>query len=637
SNSGSTGKHYAIRVAGTGPSPSGLTSNYNVLLANGSGGFVGLFNAIDRLGIADWRTATAHDANSQNSDPQFIDATGTTPNLHINAAVPSCAEAMGTNVASVTNDYDNETRSGLTPVDIGADAGNFTPLPNCSGTPPAGTISGTSAICSGSPGVTLSFANGSTDLGFGYQWASSTTSGSGYSNLGTATTQATGAITQTTYYIVTTTCSFGGATNVSPEFTVTVNPTPTATAGSNSPVCVGQTLNLTGTTNIGTTFSWAGPNSYTSTSQSPSITGVTAAAAGVYTFTATASGCTSAASTTTVVVNPNPTAVTVTPPAPTICAGSSIQLTASGGQSASTIVSGAGATTTVATTTASTLGPNPMQSFYGNTKTQMMWTVAELNALGFSSGSTITSIAINMATAESRNLLNYIVKVQQTAAVTGLASTVTTGWTTVFGPQTITPVVGYNTFTFSTPLVWNGTTNILVEMNHHNDDSGGSGTSTARYDTGLSYTASNFFRVDGSTPGIDTYSGAPTNTYTARNQVRFGTLANNAFTWAASPELNTTIGATVTATPAATNTYTVSATNGVGCTSSASVTVTIGAGTPPTASIAAGGPTTFCAGGSVALTSTITNGCIPYTYSWSNGVTTVATTANYTATASGNY
>ncbi|HEX2615953.1 MAG TPA: hypothetical protein VHL57_00345, partial [Flavobacteriales bacterium] len=127
SNSGSTGKHYAIRVGGTAASPAGLTSNYNVLFTTGTGGFVGLFNAIDRLTIFDWRTATGHDANSQNSDPKYIDPTNTTPNLHINAAVATCVEAQGT-AGSVATDIDNQTRSGLTPVDIGADAGNFTPL-----------------------------------------------------------------------------------------------------------------------------------------------------------------------------------------------------------------------------------------------------------------------------------------------------------------------------------------------------------------------------------------------------------------------------------------------------------------------------------------------------------------------------
>ncbi|MBA4854104.1 PA14 domain-containing protein, partial [Emticicia sp. BO119] len=89
------------------------------------------------------------------------------------------------------------------------------------------------------------------------------------------------------------------------QVTVTVNPIPTITAGSNTPVCVGQTLNLT--SSGGTSYSWAGPNGYTSTTQNPNISNVTSAATGIYTVTVTnASGC-SATATTSVVINALPT------------------------------------------------------------------------------------------------------------------------------------------------------------------------------------------------------------------------------------------------------------------------------------------------------------------------------------------
>src|SRR6185369_4723579 len=76
---------------------------------------------------------------------------------------------------------------------------------------------------------------------------------------------------------------------------------PTATASSNSPVCEGATLNLTGTSN-GTTFTWTGPNGFSSTSQNPSISNVTLAAAGTYTFQAFTGSCASLPSTTNVVI-----------------------------------------------------------------------------------------------------------------------------------------------------------------------------------------------------------------------------------------------------------------------------------------------------------------------------------------------
>jgi hypothetical protein len=94
---------------------------------------------------------------------------------------------------------------------------------------------------------------------------------------------------------------------------VTINPNPTASPGSNTPVCVGNTLNLTSA--IASSYSWTGPNSFTSSDQNPTVSPVTNAADGPYILTVTnASGCT-ASSTITVVINstPVPTVPTATP------------------------------------------------------------------------------------------------------------------------------------------------------------------------------------------------------------------------------------------------------------------------------------------------------------------------------------
>jgi len=124
SNGAATGKHYAIRVGGAAPLPSGLTSNNNLLFANGSGGFIGQFNLIDQATLANWQAATGNDSNSFSADPQFVDATNAIPDLHLHPTNPTVAEGNGFDVG-VTDDFDGQTRSGLTPVDIGADAGNF--------------------------------------------------------------------------------------------------------------------------------------------------------------------------------------------------------------------------------------------------------------------------------------------------------------------------------------------------------------------------------------------------------------------------------------------------------------------------------------------------------------------------------
>ncbi|MBS0657396.1 MAG: cadherin-like beta sandwich domain-containing protein [Verrucomicrobia bacterium] len=123
-NSGATGKHYAVKINGTTANPTGLTINNNVYLASGTGGVFGFFNSADVANLTAWKAAVGQDASSFELDPQYIDPAGATPDLHISATNPTIVESNGTDVG-VTDDFDGQTRSGLTPVDIGADAGNF--------------------------------------------------------------------------------------------------------------------------------------------------------------------------------------------------------------------------------------------------------------------------------------------------------------------------------------------------------------------------------------------------------------------------------------------------------------------------------------------------------------------------------
>jgi gliding motility-associated-like protein len=109
---------------------------------------------------------------------------------------------------------------------------------------------------------------------------------------------------------------------------VTVLTLPVAVIGSNSPLCVGANLNLTG--NGGATYIWNGPNGFSSFAQNPTISNVTVPASGIYTLIASAGTC-SASTTASITVNalPTPTAGSNNP----VCVGSSINFT---GSSAST-------------------------------------------------------------------------------------------------------------------------------------------------------------------------------------------------------------------------------------------------------------------------------------------------------------
>ena len=114
----------------------------------------------------------------------------------------------------------------------------------------------------------------------------------------------------------------------SEPLTINVNPLPVVQLPTTQTVCEDNVLTLTATG--GTGYTWSGPN-ITSSNQNPLvINNVSMADAGVYTVVATsASSCTSAPVQTTVKVVPK--VVAVVGNNPTICAGESTRLSASGG------------------------------------------------------------------------------------------------------------------------------------------------------------------------------------------------------------------------------------------------------------------------------------------------------------------
>lgn len=115
---------------------------------------------------------------------------------------------------------------------------------------------------------------------------------------------------------------------------VTLNTTFSFTPVSNSPVCAGKTVYLTVFPAGGTapyTYSWTGPNGFSSTQQNPSINNVSAAANGVYSVSVTDANGNSGSATTTVTTIPSPMA-SISASSPS-CTTGCITLTASGGAS----------------------------------------------------------------------------------------------------------------------------------------------------------------------------------------------------------------------------------------------------------------------------------------------------------------
>ncbi|NOU47339.1 MAG: T9SS type A sorting domain-containing protein [Bacteroidales bacterium] len=338
STSAGTGLTVAFRRSNASLGNYGATSDNNVFYASNI-----MYDGTTAYPtLSGYQTLVAtRDANSISVEPTFISTTGSDATfLHINTSTATQIESGAVNIATYTDDFDGDIRQGNpsypvqangggTAPDMGADEFDGVPAIPCAGTPAASTISGVD-VCSGT-GTTLTLNTVYTDLGMTYQWEYSTVSGGPYTNLGTLATQATGNLTETTYYICSITCTNSSEFVTTDEFIVTVKPVPTASASSNSPICAGATLELTGITDIGTTFAWTGPNSFTSSDQNPQITSSTTAASGSYSFIASLNGCSSTSATTSASVNPVPEAIIITPSSASVSYATVQQLDASGG------------------------------------------------------------------------------------------------------------------------------------------------------------------------------------------------------------------------------------------------------------------------------------------------------------------
>jgi hypothetical protein len=111
-------RHFATSITAN----TGLIMDYNLL----KGDSIGLYGSNSFLSMPSWKWFSV-DANSVSSTMDFINATGRNELIHVNASIPTAIEAYGiaVNGAGTNVDFDGQTRSTLTPHDLGADAGNF--------------------------------------------------------------------------------------------------------------------------------------------------------------------------------------------------------------------------------------------------------------------------------------------------------------------------------------------------------------------------------------------------------------------------------------------------------------------------------------------------------------------------------
>lgn len=243
------------------------------------------------------------------------------------SSTPSSCSTLGTATANVIGGVGpfsyswNTTPVQNTQTAIGLSPGTYTVTVQDLGVPCAQPIQATTTVngFAGSITVTPS-SNSPLCIGQTLNLTVNTTTGATYSWTGPngfTSTQQNPSITNVTAAHIgtyTVTVTDGSGCQGTNSVNVTVNPQPTVTPGSNSPICAGQTLNLTVNATAGATYSWTGPNGFTSIQQNPIITNVTTVNAGNYTVTVTANGCINTG-TVNVVVNTLPN-TTITPAGP---------------------------------------------------------------------------------------------------------------------------------------------------------------------------------------------------------------------------------------------------------------------------------------------------------------------------------
>lgn len=249
--------------------------------------------------------------------------------------------------------------------------------------------------------------------------------------------------------------------------TVTTPPTLTLSSTSTTAVCSGQSsapVTITAGATDYDTFVWSPSTGVTGDATSGWVFNPTATTNYVLTASQSAGSCTT---TVNVAVNINPLpVVTASAANATICEGSSTTLTALTEVVApGTITIGTGTTLTSATTQ-----PTAFCNRWAQYWSQTVFTAAELTAAGLRAGN-ITSVAYGITTlGDGANVSNFTIRIGTTTNTT-LSAFTTTGLSLVYGPATYAHAVGLNTISFATPYMWDGVSNIIVDIRQDGADS----------------------------------------------------------------------------------------------------------------------------------------------------------------------
>ncbi|MBK8367348.1 MAG: T9SS type A sorting domain-containing protein [Bacteroidetes bacterium] len=281
--------------------------------------------------------------------------------------------------------------------------------------------------------------------------------------------------------------------------------------------------------------------------------------------------------TTSLTVTRSPIFITSALPNDSVCLGVPVQLNAA---FSSTKQLGTGILENT-----STSYPAPYGNFYEGAKHQFLFLASELTAAGLVAGN-INSLAFNATNLNGTDpLTNYNVAIA-TTTLTNITAFQTTGFTTYFSSASYVPVLGANTHTFSTPYVWDGVSNLIVETCFNNTPAGYSNNvSVTQSSTPFSSTV--WYNADANATlcSQTTTSGS----MNQRPNIAFEQPATITYTWSPAIELSAANISNPIANVTSTRTYTIT-----GLTSGCMTYDTVQIFVKPTPTPNLGNDTLFC-------------------------------------------
>jgi hypothetical protein len=128
-----------------------------------------------------------------------------------------------------------------------------------------------------------------------------------------------------------------------------------------------------------------------------------------------------------------------------------------------TLIAGTGATATTGTNV------TPFKTFWMDGRSQYIIYPDELQTLlGSNAPSLISAVAFNVGTAAAQGMGNFTVKAGNVATIPTTGFITSTAFTTVYTNTLYNTVPGWNLYNFTTPVLWDGVSNLVIEVCYDN-------------------------------------------------------------------------------------------------------------------------------------------------------------------------